>query len=164
MTQQHTTRHSWQWLFIAFPALAAVLMALTLTLPALADTVYNVTYPVSYLIGNPCNGENVVVSGNEHDTYHITYDNNGGYHADMHANLQDVTGVGDQGNTYHIPGVYHDTVNGKVGYEETTTETFSFISQGSAPNFIMHFDFHITVNADGTVTSYHNNFTAVCRG
>lgn len=152
------------WLFIALPPLAAVLFTLALTLSALAATVYNVTYPVNFSVFNACNGENIVISGYEHDTYHITYDSNGGVHGDMHANLQDVKGVGDQGNTYTIPGTYHENFNGQVGSEETLTETFNVISTGSAPNFVMHEDAHITVNADGTTTSYHDNFTTDCQG
>lgn len=149
---------------VSAAVVALGLGASALALPAQAATVYNVTYPTNFTVTNPCNGENVVVSGYEHDTLNITYDSNGGFHGDMHANLQGVTGVGDQGNTYTVPGAYHDNLNGQVGQEETTTETFSFISNGSAPNFVLHEDIHFTVNPDGTVTSSHDNFTTECRG
>src|SRR5438105_2701271 len=106
MKNQHNTVHSWRRrLFIAFPLLPAVFFALSLTLPALAATVFNSTFPINFTVTNPCNGENVALSGNEHSLLHITFDGNGGFHADEQANLQDVMGVGDQGNTYHAPRV-----------------------------------------------------------
>ena len=165
MKNQHNTVHSWRrWLFIAFPPLAAVMFALALTLPALAATVYNITYPVSFTITNPCNGENVAVSGNEHDTFHLTFDGHGGVHVVFTANLEGVTGVGDQGNTYRIPAALSDTFNARVGYEETFTETFQLVAQGSAPNFLLHEDAHITVNPNGTVTEFHDHFSTTCQG
>jgi hypothetical protein len=129
-----------------------------------AATVDNDTFPINFGVTNPCNGENVALSGTEHDTLHITMDSNGGFHGDMQANLENITGVGDQGNTYVAPGVLHSNVNGRVGGEETFTETFNIISAGSAPNFILHEDYHITVNADGTVTTSHDNVSSACRG
>ena len=165
MKHWHTTLRSWRrWLFIAFPPLAAVLFALALTLPALADQVYNMTVPTNFTVTNPCNGENVALSGNEHETLHTTIDSNGGHHSDIHANLQDVKGIGDQGNTYTIPGQFHGSFNGQVGSENTLTETFNVISTGSAPNFVMQENTHITVNPDGTVTSTHGNFRTECTG
>ena len=165
MNNPHTTVHTWRrWLFIALPPLAAVLFALALVMPALAATVFNVNSPFNETVTNPCNGENVTISGTEHEMLHVTLDGNGGFHGDMQANLHDVTGVGDQGNTYHVPGAFHDNLNGKVGQEETETETFNFISDGSAPNFLLHIDFHFTINADGTLTSSHDTFRTECKG
>jgi hypothetical protein len=129
-----------------------------------AGTLFNVTYPINFPAFNPCNGENVFLSGTEHDTVYFTMDSNGGFHGGMQANLENMTGVGDQGNTYVAPGALHSNVNGRVGYEETFTETFDIISTGSAPNFLMHEDVHFTVLADGTVTSSHDNFRTECRG
>src|SRR5229473_1798740 len=127
MKNQHTTVRSWRrWLFIAFPPLAAVLFALALALPALAATVYNITYPVTFSVTNPCNGENIVISGNEHDTLNITSDSNGGLHIVFRGNFQDVTGVGDQGNAYHAPSTFHFTYTIKVGAEQTFTTYYTF--------------------------------------
>ena len=165
MKHRHTTRRSWQRrLFMAFPPLAGVLFALALTLPALADKVSNMTVPINFTVTNACNGENVALSGNEHELFHITNDSNGGFHSDIHANMQDVKGVGDQGNTYTIPGQFHGSFNGQVGSESTLTETCNVISTGSAPNFVLHIDTHTTFNADGTVTSTHSNIRTECQG
>jgi hypothetical protein len=137
---------------------------LVLTLPALAETVVNMTIPINSTVTNPCNGENVAESGNIHELFHVTIDSNGGYHSDIHVNMQDVKGVGDQGNTYTIPGLFHGSFNGQVGSESTFTGTFNVISTGSAPNFIMQEDTHATVHPDGTVTSTHADFRTACQG
>jgi hypothetical protein len=129
-----------------------------------AATVYNLTHPINATVLNACTGESVVFSGNEHDLFTLTMASNGGFHADQQANYQDVQGVDDQGNTYVIPGAEHLSLNGQVAQEETVTETVQVISRGSAPNFIMHQDEHITINADGTVTAFHDNISTVCQG
>ena len=52
--------------------------------------------------------------------------------------------------------------NGRVGQEVTFTETFNLISDGSAPNFLSRADAHVTIHPDGTVTSFHDNFSSEC--
>lgn len=146
------------------PSLAALVLATALALPAQAAIVYNTSEPISGTIVNPCNGEVVTYSGYIHDTYHLTFDNAGGVHIVFQDNAQGIHGVGDLGNAYTGTQAQHDSMNGNVGEEETATSTFTIISHGSAPNFVAHSDFHITVNADGTVTSYHDNMSATCQG
>jgi hypothetical protein len=164
MKNQHTTVHTWRrLLFMAFPPLTAVIFALALVMPAWAATVTNIDIPVSGQVFNPCNGEIVTFSGVDHFTAHVTLDNSGGFHADTHDNIH-VTATGDQGNTYVGNQEDNNPFNGKVGFETTSTLTFSEISKGSAPNFVVQAVFHITVNPDGTVTAFVNNFTTTCRG
>ena len=144
-------------------SLIAVFCALLLVMPALAATVANVTIPISGTVLNPCNGEAVAFSGTDHFTARVTLDNGGGFHLGLHDNIH-VTAIGDQGNTYVGNQEDNFVFNGKVGEEETNQLTFSEISNGSAPNFIVHALFHITVNANGNVTAFVDNFTAECRG
>jgi hypothetical protein len=162
--QHNTTPLGRRWLFMAFPPLAAILFALALVMPALAATVINIDIPISGTgVLNPCNGEILTFSGVDHFTLHLTLDNSGGFHADAHDNIH-VTATGDQGNTYVGNQEDNNPFNGKVGFETTFTLTFSEISQGSAPNFVVHEVFHITVHPDGTVTAFFDHFTATCRG
>lgn len=165
MKNQHTTVRSWRrLLFIAFPPLAAVLFALALVMPASAATVTNITFPISGTgVPNPCNGAILTFSGELHLTFRVTLDSSGGFHLGAEDNIH-VTATDNLGNTY--VGNEEDTFefNGRVGVEETATDTFSAISLGSAPNFVVTAVFHITVNPDGTVTAFVNNFTAACRG
>src|SRR5947209_4628148 len=164
MKNQHNTVPSWRrWLFVACPPLAAIVFALALTLPALAATIYNSSHPVNFTVTNPCNGEVVTFSGTEHDTFRLTFDSSGGVHVGFHANYQDVTGVGSFGNKYQFPAAENSEFDTKVAQEEIFTLSELIVSQGSAPNFILKADFHVTVNPDGTVKSFPNNFRVACR-
>jgi len=119
--------------------------------------------PVSGAVINPCNGETVTFSGVDHFTARVVFDGAGGFHLTTHDNIH-VTATGDQGNSYE--GNQEDTseVNGRVGIEETFVLTFSEISKGSAPNFEVHMLEHVTVNPNGTITSFVDHITANCRG
>ncbi len=153
-----------RWLFITFPPLAAVIFALMLTMPALASTIYNITYPVSLTVVNACNGEVVTFSGFEHDTFQFTSDGSGGIHVLHTTNFENLTGTGSYGNTYQIQGTFHDQSSVRVAYEETVTLTILVVSQGSAPNFTLREDVHITINPDGTLTEFHDHFSTTCQG
>lgn len=165
MKNQHNTAPSWRrWLFMAFPPLAAILFALALVMPAWAATVTNIRFPINGTgVVNPCNGEILTFSGELHLTFRVTLDSSGGFHLGAHDNIH-VTATGDQGNTYVGNEEDNFEVNGRVGVEVTATDTFSEISKGSAPNFVVQAVFHITVNPDGTVTAFVDHFTAECRG
>lgn len=127
-----------------------------------ALVVVNVDIPVSGAVFNPCNGETVTFIGIDHFIFSVTLDRAGGFHIDAHDNVH-VTATGSLGNSYE--GNQEDTfsLNGRVGVEQTVGVTFSEISKGSAPNFEVHVLQHITVNANGTVTAFVDNFTSNCR-
>lgn len=122
-----------------------------------------VTIPISGIIQNPCNGENVTYSGTVHLVGSTTLDNAGGYHEVLHDNIR-VTGVGDLGNSYVGTETDNFNLNGKVGGENTQTEAFTMTSLGSAPNFDATTILHITVTPAGTITAYVSNFSATCHG
>ena len=156
----------WQLPLVALPLLMVVfgvILARTAA-PANAATIYNMKVPLSNTGPNPCNNEVVTFSGDELETLSVTLDGSGGGHLDMHTNFQDVTGIGSFGNKYQIPLTDNFESNVRVGLEVTFTESELIVSQGSAPNFVVIFDSHITVNPDLTVTSSHDNFRTECRG
>jgi hypothetical protein len=41
-------------------------------------------------------------------------------------------------------------------------QSFDVVSKGSAPNFLLHMTLHVTVNANGTLTSFVDNLTETC--
>ena len=152
-------------LFIAFPLLAAITMAMSLTLPSLAATIVNEDIPFSVNITNPCNNESVALSGTEHLVILETFDNNGGVHFDFHANFN-ITGTGDLGNNYVSNQELHESGNTKVGAAAAATFPIAFelISKGSAPNFLMLMLMHMTFNANGSVTASFDHFMTECQG
>src|SRR2546425_8419142 len=76
--------------FFAFLTVATMIVS-PLAYAATTSTVMPFPTPT---ITNPCNGEDVNVSGNVHMTIGVTTDGNGGRHLRIHINNQDVSGVG----------------------------------------------------------------------
>ena len=152
-----------RWLLVPFSMLTGMALMAWTAMPAVAATVINEEIPVAGEVFNPCNGETVTFQGTDHVTLQLTFDNAGGIHFGVHENVH-VTAIGNQGNTYVGNQSDNDELNGKVGVEETSQFSFSEISLGSAPNFLVKAVFHVTVRPDGTVSGLVDHFTAECRG
>jgi hypothetical protein len=148
--------------------LLALTLVLSLTSTAFAATVTNETFPLSGFLFNPCTGELLQFTGQGHDTFRVTFDSAGGEHIGGHFNVQGIKAVGLSTGINYV-GTEADNNQFNFGFtkgaaEETQVSNFTAISQGSAPNFVVHFLFHITVNANGDITSFVDNFSAECRG
>jgi hypothetical protein len=162
----------WQRLIrVALPLLTVVFsLVLATTAQASASTVTTSSvFPISLTVFVPCAaggaGEFVDLSGNLHDLFHVTLDGSGGFHLDASDNPQGVSGVGETtGTKYQGTGVTRFDFSGTAGgtYVETDVNNFRIIGQGPGNNFMVHDNFHITVNPDGTVTSFHDNFSVTC--
>src|SRR5260370_41412734 len=86
----------------------------------------------------------------------MTPDASGGFHFHFDDNVSEVTGVGvPSGITYHGVGGFWFECNADPPFPVDATETsgFGLISAGSSPNFVITATFHMTVNADGTITA-----------
>jgi len=131
----------------------------------------SVRFPIQIAIVVPCAnggaGDIVVLSGTLHDVFHITVDSRGGLHLTTHDNPQGVRGVGlASGTRYRGTGVTRSGINvGRVGSPFTLTfvNNFRIIGQGPGNNFLVHDNFHVTVNANGAVTALVDNFTIDCK-
>jgi hypothetical protein len=109
-------------------------------------------------------GEFVVFSGPLHFLFVTTLDDQGGYHTVDHFQPQGITGTGQTtGDKYQAVGETLETFNGKVGYGDTYVNNFNIIGVGPGNNFLIHENLHITVNPNGVVTAYVDNFSAVCQ-
>src|SRR3954464_2843517 len=143
---------------------AAVMAAITVAMvrQARAEVILNEDFPISGLLVTPCNGELVQYSGSLHETIHVTANNNT-FHIGEHVNAQDVSGVGlTTGAQYRISDSFNISENLAAGETFTQGENFHVIGQGQTPNFVLHTLFHITVDANGNVTSFVDNFTTDC--
>jgi hypothetical protein len=125
-------------------------------------------FPIDIVVFVPCAnggaGEAVELSGTLHDLFHITFDSAVGFHGRFLDNPQGVTGTGlSTGAKYQGTGVTEDQFNAKVGEEETFVNNFRIIGQGPGNNLLVHENFHFTVNANGQVTAFHDNFSVTCR-
>lgn len=124
--------------------------------------------PFDTFVYVPCanggNGEVVVLAGSLHVLYHVTLTDQGGYHVKSHSQPQGVSGVGlTTGDAYVGTGVTQNQFNGTVGYETTYINNFRIVGQGNGNNYLVHETYHVTINANGEVTAYVDNFSVECR-
>ena len=144
--------------------LALLAIASLAAAPAYAEVVSNETTDIAGVIGNPCNGDLVTYSGTVHFVFRTTVDGNGGLHLGLHANAQ-VQGTGAAAGTkYAASEELNDNLNLNTGAtEENFTHAFKLIAQGKDPNFKLLESFHVTINANGTVTVLRSNIGATCK-
>ena len=87
-----------------------------------------------------------------------------GIHVKVQFQPQDLSGVGQiTGDKYQGTGVSHWHSNVKVGENYTLVENFRIIGQGSGNNYLVHITFHFTVNANGILTVWVDNFREECK-
>ena len=116
--------------------------------------------PFGIAVANPCNGEGVTGQFNAHVVVRST----GTDHFGVHVNLKG-RGQGTSGAKYEGKAVFNLSINTAAAQEATATFSLAFISQGNDDNFVVNAVFHITINANGDVTSLHFNLAdGVCRG
>jgi hypothetical protein len=124
----------------------------------------NETIPITISVFIPCVPELVTASGDLHIVTHTTLNPDGGFHVMSHFNPQGVSGTGDvTGNKYQGTGVTMNEFNAVVGSQFTFVNNFRFIGQGPGNNSMVHQNVHVTVNANGEVTSTVDNFSATCK-
>jgi hypothetical protein len=124
----------------------------------------NERVPIELTIFIPCVPETVTVTGELHIVTHTTVNPDGSFHVVNHFNPQGVSGIGDvTGNKYQGTGVTQTEFNLNVGQTFTFVNNFRFIGQGPGNNSTIHQNVHVTVNANGVVTSTVDNFTARCQ-
>jgi hypothetical protein len=146
----------------------AALMGPTSALAAAETFTVSQSFPIDIVVFVPCAnggvGEDVHLTGSLQDVFHITLNSAGGFRVVFHDNPQGVSGTGlTTGDEYQGTGVTRDSFGGRVGFEETFVNNFRIIGQGPGNNFLVHDNFHITVNANGTVTAFHDNFSVECK-
>jgi len=125
-------------------------------------------FPIEILVFVPCAnggaGEEVLLTGNLHDVFHVTFTPSGSFRIAFSDNPQGVSGFGlTTAAKYQGTGITRDIFGGRVGFEETFVNNFRIIGQGPGNNFLVHENLHITVNANGTLTVFRDNFSVECK-
>ena len=120
--------------------------------------------PTSGVVINQCNGEDVAFAGFFHTHSKVTVTPSGATHIELETNTQDMSAVGlSTGAPYNFSERGHDAFNSKsLAVDETVTHRTSVSGRGKVPNFVVFFDIHITVNANGFLTSSFFNFRSTC--
>ena len=98
----------------------------------------------------------------------LTADAAGGFHGRFMITGQGVSGTGLwSGTAYRVNGPSPNTTfntSGPPPLVSTFGVNFHIISQGAAPNFLVHILFHVTVNANGEVTALVMDYSPRCTG
>jgi hypothetical protein len=130
---------------------------------------FNDRTPFTDAFINPCTRELVPVEGTEHLVFHRTEDAGGGFHFKGHANTQ-LKGESASGAKYVVHQIGNSQDNFDVFSESadnfTLTLTLQFIRQGSdtsEDDFQEKLLSHVTVNANGEITSVVEQFESECK-
>ena len=130
----------------------------------------NYDYPQEMNVFVPCAmdgvGEIIHLTGRLHVVEIMTIDNNGGIHLKMHYQPKDMKGIGlDSGDKYQGTGVTQEKVFDAGGFPYTGTyiNNYRMIGQGSGNNYLVHESWHMTINANGEMTAYVDNYSVDCK-
>jgi hypothetical protein len=153
-------------------AIVVALIAIGLALSSRANasvqvndrTDINLTTFVSCAAGGA--GEVVDLSGPLHTliSYTVNGNNFSGYY---HFQPQGISGTGETtGATYQATGVTQQSFkaslqNGQLNL--TYVNNFRIIGQGPGNNYLVHETLHLTVNANGALTVFNDNFSIGCQ-
>jgi hypothetical protein len=148
-----------------------VMLPLLIVLAGAVSITNNYEIPYSRSVWIPCaldgSGEWIYLTGRLHILEHITMDNNGGYHGIIHFQPKDFKGTGlTSGDKYQGTGVTQDFMNiagNTLPYVYTYVNNFKMIGQGRGNNYLVHETWHITINANGELTAYVDNFSVECK-
>jgi hypothetical protein len=146
------------------------LLLVALATPAQAAVEVNTSFDTFLVVFVPCAnggaGEIVDLQGPLHVLISFTINGNK-VSGDSHFQPQGISGVGEStGDTYHATGVTQDHFDGSFNngqFNETFINNFRIIGQGPGNNFLIHENFHVTINANGDLTSFHDNFSVDCK-
>jgi hypothetical protein len=150
----------------------ALVLSLSVPLMALAGAYVegeNITEEISFYEFVECAaggaGEIVYVSGTLHYMWHATDDANGGVHLTMISHPMGVTGVGQTtGDVYRGVGALKEQVNyGNIGETYSFAWIYMLVGPGNGNNIYLHENQHVTVNANGELTSDVDNYFAGCK-
>jgi hypothetical protein len=82
----------------------------------------------------------------------------------QHLNFSDLKGVDGLGNSYVAQNLANGVDSFSSGAIETATTSVLMVTTGSALNFRVQLFFHITVNPNGSITSFVMSSTSTCVG
>ena len=138
--------------------------------PSLAATAINdnQSIPLDLTVFIPCanggSGEDVALSGFLHVLSQVTISNTGYATVVSHFQPQGITGIGAvTGAKYQGTGASTETFTVALGLTDTFRNNFRIIGSGPGNNVLIHETFHVTVNANGTLTTSIDNLSVECK-
>jgi len=130
----------------------------------------NAEIPIDLFVFVPCAnggaGELIVVSGPLHVLFQVTISNTGNVLLYAHFQPQGISGTGSvTGDKYQATGITQSTNTFSTPFPITSTfvNNFYMIGQGPDNNFKVHETLHYTINANGELTAFADNFSVTCQ-
>jgi hypothetical protein len=145
-------------------ALGGLLMMSASLIAQATTSTTSTTTPLVGTVGSSCAPELIDVTGSVHVVQHTTQNSQGVMSQVFHLNVDGI-GTGQvSGNQYVFTQTTHQVFNRRddPSLEFTMTETIHVISSGGADDFRMRALLHVTINADGTVTTEVVKVERVC--
>ena len=151
-------------------ALTCLAVLSSLIVPVNAAVEVNDKTDINLAVFVPCadggNGEVVDLIGSLHTLLSFTINGNNvsGY---LHFQPQGISGTGEiTGSKYQATGLTQQSFksslqNGQAN--NTFVNNFRIIGQGPGNNYLVHETLHFTINANGTATVFHDNFSIDCK-
>ncbi len=152
-------------------SMCGLLQSTSAAAQAITDTT-NLSIPFDLTLFIPCAndgaGELVQLSGPLHALFHNTISPNGRITFKFHFQPQGIRGMGQTtGDRYQATGETQGTTtfDGVSGFpfETSFVNNFKIIGQGPGNNFLVHENFHVTINANGELTVLVDNFSIACK-
>lgn len=148
----------------------AAVLALAAAGPARGEVLVNESPEINFAAFVPCAnngaGEVVLLTGPLHTM--VTSTVNANHVSGMtRFQPQGLSGTGlITGDTYQGTGVTQNMfdsslVNGQ--FSQTFVNNFRIVGHGPGNNYMIHENYHLTINANGDVSTFHDNFSADCK-
>jgi hypothetical protein len=132
---------------------------------AQAAVTTNTTVQIDTMVFVPCSGDWVELQGPLHLLSSVTINGNriSGQVLTQPAGVSGTdltTGAAYQGTGETASRFSEDLANGQA--VETFVNNFKIVGAGTAPNYLVHENAHVTISADGSVTAIVDNTSITC--
>lgn len=136
----------------------------TLMLNSSAPVVSIEDMEVNWETYNECVNEWIHLSGTANIVI-VSNVNNNRITGTWHMNMQGVKGEGlSSGNIYHVSGITNQPFSSPLtGGANTISLITRFNMAGGGNNLVLKGNFHGTMNAGGTITTFIDNFSVACK-
>jgi hypothetical protein len=119
-----------------------------------------ISIPVNTSIFNDCTGESVDIVGTDHLIVHQTIQGNN-INLNFSENFQSIVGTGEiSGDLYSTTSILHNHITAHKG--QTVSAQQKLVLTGATTKLTVLMQLHITINADGIVTAFLDEFTSTC--
>ncbi len=151
------------------PVKAPGILSAAVTANSAVTSTSSISVPIDLLVFVPCAnggaGEVIDVSGPLHIVSSFTISASGNVTDHIQFQPQGVSGTGlSTGAKYQATGLTEETANFRgLPFSSTFVNNFYMIGQGPGNNFKVHQTVHITVDANGVLTAFVDNFSVTCK-